>query len=133
GSERTHAGLPEITGFRIANEIGHGGMGIVYRAWQERLQRWVALKCLPPAFAEDPERLRRFRQEAQLAAQLMEHGILPVYDVLQEGKTPILVLPYIEGCDLGHIIKERRALRDGKEARDPHPWALKSEADYVSQ
>jgi formylglycine-generating enzyme required for sulfatase activity/DNA-directed RNA polymerase specialized sigma24 family protein len=125
--------LAKLEGFAIADKVGHGGMGIVYRAWQERLQRWVALKCLPPAFAEDPERLRRFRQEAHLAAQLTEHGILQVYDVLEAGHTPILVLPYIEGSDLARIISQRRALRDGKEVKNPHPWATKSDADYLAQ
>jgi formylglycine-generating enzyme required for sulfatase activity len=126
------AALSKLEGFEIADKIGRGGMGVVYRAWQERLQRWVALKCLPPAFAEDPERLRRFRQEAQLAAQLTEHGILQVYDVLEAGNTPILVLPYIEGSDLARIISQRRALRDRKEVGDLHPWATKSDAEYLA-
>ncbi|MFL5241058.1 MAG: protein kinase domain-containing protein [Gemmataceae bacterium] len=127
------AALGKLEGFEIAGEIGRGGMGIVYRAWQERLQRWVALKCLPPAFAEDSERLWRFRQEARLAAQLTEHGILQVYDVLEVGNTPILVLPFIEGSDLSKILNQRRTLREGKEVRDPHPWATLSIADYLTQ
>src|SRR5260370_18914 len=68
--------MPSLGGYEIAGEVARGGMGIVYRAWQQRMQRWVALKCLPPGFAHDTERLRRFRQEAQLAGQLTEHGIL---------------------------------------------------------
>jgi serine/threonine protein kinase/formylglycine-generating enzyme required for sulfatase activity len=123
----------KLDGFDIEEQIGRGGMGLVYRAWQKHLQRWVALKCLPPDFAADPERLRRFRQEARLAAQLTEHGILQVYDVLEAGDTPILVLPYIEGSDLAKIILQRRMLRDGKEVRDPHPWATLGDADYLAR
>jgi eukaryotic-like serine/threonine-protein kinase len=122
-----------LDGFVIDGQIGKGGMGIVYRAWQMHLERWVALKCLPPTFAEDPERLRRFRQEARLAAQLTEHGILQVYDILDTGASPILVLPYIEGSDLAKTIFQRRALRDGKEVLDPHPWATLSDTDYQAK
>jgi serine/threonine-protein kinase len=123
----------QVPGFELKGVLGKGGMGIVHRAWQERLKRWVALKCLPPSLAQDADRLRLFRQEAQLAAQFTEHGILPVYDVLESGNTLVLVLPLIEGCDLGHIIKQRRALSEGKEVRDPHPWATMSQADYFAQ
>src|SRR5260370_23317070 len=131
--ERPPAALAELEGFEIAGEIGRGGMGIVYRAWQERLQRWVALQCLPPAFAEDSERLWRFRQEARLAAQLTEHGILQAHDVLEAGNAPILVLPFIEGSDLARILNQRRTLRDGKECRDPHPWPTLSNPGYLAR
>jgi eukaryotic-like serine/threonine-protein kinase len=121
----------KLEGFQIVGELGRGGMGIVYRAWQERLQRWVALKCLPAAFSEDPERLRRFRQEARLTAQLTEHGIIQVHDIVEAGNTPILVLPYIEGCDLAHIIKQRQTLQEGNAVDNPHPWAPLGEKDYL--
>jgi serine/threonine-protein kinase len=125
------AALAELEGFQIVQELGRGGMGIVYRAWQERLQRWVALKCLPAAFSEDPERLRRFREEARLTAQLTEHGIIQVHDIVEAGNTPILVLPFIDGCDLAQIIKQRQALQEGKSVDIPHPWATLKEADYL--
>jgi len=126
------AALANLEGFQIVSELGRGGMGIVYRAWQERLQRWVALKCLPAAFSEDPERLRRFRQEARLTAQLTEHGIIQVHDIVEAGNAPILVLPYIEGCDLAHIIKQRQALQEGTTVDHPHPWATLGEKDYLN-
>jgi serine/threonine-protein kinase len=124
--------LAKLEGFQIVSELGRGGMGIVYRAWQERLERWVALKCLPAAFSEDPERLGRFRQEARLTAQLTEHGIIQVHDIVEAGNTPILVLPYIDGCDLARVIKQRQALQEGKAVDHPHPWASLSEKDYLT-
>jgi len=125
--------LPELDGLDSVREIGRGGMGIVYRAWQGRLNRWVALKRLPPAFAKDPQSLRHFRREAELAAQITEPGILQVYDVLEIGDSPILVLPYIEGSDLSRIIKQRRSLRKGEQVADPHPWATKSDGEFLAQ
>src|SRR5262249_919308 len=75
-AHRLDQNLPRFEGFDIAAEIARGGMGIVYRAWQQRMQRWVAIKCLPPDFAGDPERLRRFRPEAPLARQRPHHATL---------------------------------------------------------
>src|SRR3712207_378415 len=62
-----------LPGFEILGEIARGGMGIVYRARQVSLDRVVAIKCLPPTFANDPERLRRFRLEAKVAANLTDY------------------------------------------------------------
>jgi hypothetical protein len=127
----TPPALTQLEGFEHITEIAVGGMGVVYRAWQTRLKRWVALKCLPPEFADDPDRLKRFRQEALLAAGLTEPGIVQVYDILEQGGSPILVLSYIDGCDLNKIISQRRQLRDGKEVTDPHPQALRGEREFV--
>jgi formylglycine-generating enzyme required for sulfatase activity len=130
---RSAPGLTQLEGFEHISEIDTGGMGVVYRAWQTRLKRSVALKCLRPEFAQDPERLRRFQQEVLLSAGLTEPGILHVYGVLEKGGAPILVLPYIDGCDLNKIISQRRQLRDGKGVSDPHSDALKSQRDFVSR
>jgi serine/threonine protein kinase len=130
---RSAPGLTQLEGFEHISEIDTGGMGVVYRAWQTRLRRSVALKCLRPEFAQDPERLRRFQQEVLLSAGLTEPGILHVYGVLEKDGAPILVLPYIDGCDLNKIISQRRQLRDGKGVSDPHPVALKSQRDFVSR
>jgi hypothetical protein len=129
---RVPPGLSQLEGFENISEVAAGGMGIVYRAWQARLKRWVALKCLPPEFAEDPDRLRRFRQEAVLAAGLTEPGIVQVYDVLEHNGAPILVLPFIDGCDLNKIVSQRRLLRDGKDVPDPQPLAKKTDRDYAA-
>lgn len=128
--EQLPPGLLELKGFEKVSKVSEGGMGIVYRAWQVRLKRWVALKCLRPEYAEDPDRLQRFRQEAVLAAGLTEPGILQVYDVLEEPGTPILVLPFIDGGDLNKIVAQRRDLLQGKDVPDVHPRARQGDLDY---
>jgi hypothetical protein len=123
----------QVPGFQIEERIGQGGMGIVYRARQMALKRTVALKVLPPLLAGDPERLRRFRQEATVAAGLTDSRILPVFDIIEAGGTPLLVLPYIDGSDLGRIIKERRALKQGQAVPNPHPYAALADPEYLKQ
>jgi serine/threonine protein kinase/formylglycine-generating enzyme required for sulfatase activity len=127
------ASLVRLTGFDLEAKIAQGGMGIVYRAWQKSMRRRVAIKCLRPEFAGDPERLRRFRQEAELAGQLTEHGILQVYDILEGDGSPLLVMPYIEGSDLSRIIADRRKVRNGQAATDRHSWSALSDRDYLDK
>jgi serine/threonine-protein kinase len=101
-----------LPGFEILEVLGRGGMGIVYKARQLSLNRLVALKTLPPAFAADPMRLQRFRNEAAIAARLSDSRILEVHDVLEADGVPVLVMPYIDGPDLQRIIKYRLRVRD---------------------
>lgn len=89
---------PERLGdFRIVREIGAGGMGIVYEAVQESLGRNVALKVLPPQMLRDERRVRRFEQEARLAAQLHHTNIVPVFGVGQDEGLHYYVMQLIEG------------------------------------
>jgi hypothetical protein len=126
-------GIPQLPGFERLTPISvNSGMGVVYRAWQTRAKRWVALKWLPPHFAEDPDRRERFQQEIEVAAGLTEHGVVPVYDVIDSGDTPVLVMSYIDGCDLNKILTNRRDLRRGKQVDDPHDVAQYSDRDYVT-
>ena len=67
--------------YEIRSKIGEGGMGDVYRAHDEKLNRDVAIKVLPIALSKDPDRLRRFEQESQAAGALNHPNILAVYDV----------------------------------------------------
>jgi predicted Ser/Thr protein kinase len=83
--------------YEIVALIGAGGMGEVYRARDDRLSRDVAVKVLPPAFASDPDRLRRFEQEARAAGQLNHPSIMAVYDVGAFEGTAYIVSEYIEG------------------------------------
>jgi formylglycine-generating enzyme required for sulfatase activity/predicted Ser/Thr protein kinase len=122
-----------IPGFTILGEIGKGGMGIVYKAWQESLKRHVALKFLPPALANDPDRLARFKNEATLAAGLANSHILPVFDIPQPDGVPVLVMQYVDGCDLGRILTDRKAVRAGQSKEDRHPWALLSDPEYLDR
>jgi eukaryotic-like serine/threonine-protein kinase len=124
-----------LPGFQVLEKVGQGGMGVVYRAIQLSLNREVAVKVLPPHLADDVSRLRRFRNEAQVAASLVDSGILPVFDILEVGGVPLLVMPYIDGSDLGKVIVDRRATIRGEpdvEAKR-HPWAALSNADYLAR
>lgn len=83
--------------YNIVALIGAGGMGEVYRARDARLGRDVAIKVLPSGVAEDPERLRRFEQEARAAAALNHPNILAVYDIGQHDSAPYIVSELLEG------------------------------------
>lgn len=120
-----------IPGFEQMHEIGRGGMGIVYKAWQTRLKRYVALKILPPAFAADPRRFERFRREGEVAARLTDARIVPIYDILDIGGSPVLVMPFVEGSDLGRILADRRATLDGAPPDRRHPACDLDAASYL--
>src|SRR5258705_13748784 len=83
--------------YEILTPLGAGGMGEVYRARDARLNRDVAVKILPPAFARDPERLRRFQQEAQAVAALNHPNILAVHDLGENQGSPYMVTEFLEG------------------------------------
>jgi Tol biopolymer transport system component len=86
--------------YRIADQLGAGGMGEVYRALDTRLGRDVALKFLPPAFARDAERLARFEREARLLASLEHPNIGAIYGLEEEDGTRFLVLELVPGQTL---------------------------------
>src|SRR5258708_3923842 len=86
--------------FHIVRRIGQGGMGIVYRAEDEKLRRTVALKVLPRAFAQDEERRRRFLREARSAAAITHPNIATVYDVGEADGRVFLAMELIEGDTL---------------------------------
>jgi tetratricopeptide (TPR) repeat protein len=86
--------------YEIVAPIGAGGMGEVYRARDTRLERDVAIKVLPAAFASDPERLRRFEQETRAVAALSHPNVLAVYDVGTHEAIPYLVTELLEGESL---------------------------------
>ena len=83
--------------YEILGAIGSGGMGEVYRAHDPRLDREVAIKVLPPSFSSDPQRLRRFLQEAHATAALNHHNILAVHDIGQLEGSPYIVSELLEG------------------------------------
>src|SRR5882724_10178540 len=83
--------------YRILQEIGSGGMGDVYRANDSRLDRDVAIKILRPASVGDPDRLRRFEQEARAAAALNHPNIVAIYDIGTHQSSPYIVSEMLEG------------------------------------
>jgi len=93
--------------YEIVAQIGAGGMGEVYRARDTRLGRDVAIKVLPPEFADDPERLRRFEQEARAVAALSHPNILAIHDVGTHEGSPYLVTELLEGESLQERLQAR--------------------------
>ncbi len=101
---------PEKIGpYPIEREVGRGGMGVVYLGRDTRLDRRVAIKVLPEAFAADPERLARFEREARLVASLNHPNIAGIYGIEEDASLRFLALEYVEGDTLGERI-ERGAL-----------------------
>jgi serine/threonine-protein kinase len=92
--------------YRITEKLGEGGMGVVYRARDENLNRDVAIKLLPDAFARDDERLARFRREAQLLACLNHPNIAAVYGFEEQDGAPCLVLEHVPGLTLAERLKQ---------------------------
>jgi eukaryotic-like serine/threonine-protein kinase len=93
--------IGEILGhYRILAKIGAGGMGEVYRASDDRLGREVAVKVLSPSLANDPDRLRRFEQEARAAAALSHPNIVAIYDIGIHDRSPYIVSELLEGQTL---------------------------------
>ena len=86
--------------YRIVSQLGAGGMGVVYKALDQRLQRHVALKVLPPAVSSDEGRRRRFLQEARAASALNDPHIITIYDIFEHDGADVLVMELVEGRTL---------------------------------
>src|SRR6266550_4475823 len=99
-----------IAEYRILRLIGRGGMGVVYLAEHSRLGRKVALKVLPPEYAEDEGFRDRFDREARLAASLDHPNIVPVYDAGEHEGRLWIAMARIEGTDLKTLIAEEGRL-----------------------
>ena len=91
--------------YEIAEPIGKGGMGEVYKAKDTKLKRDVAIKILPEDFARDPERLARFKREAQLLASLNHPNIAAIHGLEEHESQPFLVLELVEGEDLAERLR----------------------------
>ena len=97
-----------LSHYKILSEISRGGMGIVYRAMDTKLNREVAIKILPPELVTDPERKRRFLQEAQSAAALHHPHIATVFEIDEEDGVIFIVMELIEGDKLSEALQQER-------------------------
>ena len=96
-----------ISHYRIVETLGEGGMGVVYKARDEHLDRFVAIKVLPPEKVADPERKRRFVQEAKSASALNHPNIITIYDIASDDGTDFIAMEYVPGKALNRLIPRR--------------------------
>ncbi len=113
--------------YTIEGEIGRGGMGVVYRARDERLHRRIAIKVLPPELAYQREIRERFTREAQTAARLSHPHIVPIHDVGEGAGVVYFIMGLVEGESLGARLKRR-----GKLPPDEVRRIMKETADALS-
>jgi eukaryotic-like serine/threonine-protein kinase len=95
-----------LSHYRIESEIGRGGMGVVYRAVDTRLGRTVAIKTLPPEATADPDRHKRFVQEARSASALNHPHIVTIHDIDEEAGTTFIAMELVEGTPLDRILAQ---------------------------
>jgi predicted Ser/Thr protein kinase len=106
----------EIAGYRIEGVLGRGGMGVVYRATQRRLDRAVALKLIAPAFAQDPAFRERFERESRIAASIEHPNVIPVHEAGEHDGLLFISMRFVDGTDLRALLGSEGRLEAARAA-----------------
>ena len=121
GADGIPAALQSHPRYDVQEQVGHGGMGRVFRARHRMMDRTVALKVINPEWSSRPEVIRRFQREVKTAASLSHRNIVTAFDAEQAEQTHFLVMEYVEGTDLAEVVK-----RNG-------PLSVERACDYIRQ
>ena len=104
----------KLFGYRLDALLGRGGMGVVYKAYDQRLNRYVALKLIAPELSEDKRFRERFLAESELAASLDHPNVVPIHDAFDADGQLAIAMRYVEGTDLRKLLDAERALEPAR-------------------
>jgi len=121
-----------VAGYRIESRIGAGGMAVVFRAYDERLGRSIALKVMPPEWTEDEEFRRRFVAESRAAARVDDPHIIPVYEAGRAGGVLFIAMRLVAGTDLRGLLRREGALPPGRALELLSPVASALDAAHAA-
>ncbi|MCS7052505.1 MAG: serine/threonine protein kinase, partial [Ignavibacterium sp.] len=104
--------IEQVREYKIISKIGEGGMGVVYKAFDENLERFVALKAIHPALTTDENIVARFKNEAKVQAGLIHPNIVSLFSFFKENNTYFMVMEFVDGITLRELIRENQKLTE---------------------